>query len=315
MTVEPSPLQPWPALRLADWADTRDTLHLWTQVVGKVRLALTPQANHWWQVALYPTARGLTTSAMPWARGSVEIRFDFLQHELVIETSDGRQETVALEPRTVADFYRGVMRALDALDIAVRIWPRPVERQDDIPFGKDRVHRAYDAGAARRFWQVLLQATHVLQLFRTGFVGKCSPVHFWWGSFDLSCTRFSGRAAPPHPGGVPHLADRVTREAYSHECSSAGWWPGDPASGAEAAFYSYAYPEPPGFGERRVAPAGAYYDPVLHEFLLPYEAVRSDAAAEGRILQFLDSTYEAAADLGDWDRAALERHEGKPRLS
>lgn len=308
MTAEPSPLQSWPALRLADWADTRDTLHLWTQIVGKVRLALAPQANHWWQVTLYPTARGLTTSAMPWAGGSLEIRFDFVQRELVLETSDGGQEMVALEPRTVADFHREVMRGLHALGVAVRIWPHPVERQDDIPFDRDDVHRAYDAEAAERFWQSLLHATHVLQRFRTGFIGKCSPVHFWWGSFDLSCTRFSGRTAPPHPGGVPHLADRVTREAYSHECCSAGWWPGDTASGAEAAFYSYAYPEPPGYGKRRIAPASAYYDAGLHEFLLPHEGVRRDATPEGRVLEFFDSTYDAAADLGDWDRAALERH-------
>jgi hypothetical protein len=310
MTTTASPADAWPELRLADWAGTRDTLHLWTQIVGKVRLALAPQANHWWQVTLYPTARGLTTSAMPCAQGSLEVRFDFLHHELVLETSAGQQRTIALEPRTVADFYREVMRALPALGIAVRIWPHPVERQDAIPFGKDTVHRSYDAEAAQRFWRVLLQATNVLQRFRTGFVGKCSPVHFWWGSFDLSCTRFSGRPAPPHPGGIPHLADRVTREAYSQECCSAGWWPGDTASGAEAAFYSYAYPEPPGFGERRVAPAAAYYDATLHEFLLPYDAARRDAAPEGRILEFFDSTYDAAADLGDWDRAALERHDG-----
>jgi hypothetical protein len=307
MTADSSSLETWPELHLADWADTRDTLHLWTQIVGKVRLALTPHVNHWWQVALYPTARGLTTSAMFCASGSLEIRFDFIQHVVVFETSAGQRQTIALEPRTVADFYAEVMHALDALGSAVRIWPHPVERADAIPFAQDDTHRAYDAEAAQRFWRALLAATHVLQQFRTGFVGKCSPVHFWWGSFDLACTRFSGRPAPPHPGGVPHLADRVTREAYSHECCSAGWWPGDTASGAEAAFYAYAYPEPSGFGEQRVAPAAAYYDATLHEFLLPYDAVRRDDHAEARILDFLESTYDAAADLGDWDRMGLER--------
>jgi hypothetical protein len=301
-----TPAEDWPALPLADWRDTRDTLHLWTQVVGKVRLGLAPFVNHWWQVTLYPTARGLTTSAMPCGRGTLEIRFDFLGHALVFETSAGDARRIALEPRTVADFYFEVIRTLRDLGIDVRVWPHPVERADAIPFPEDTVHHAYDAEAAERFWRALLRATDALQDFRGGFTGKCSPVHFWWGSFDLACTRFSGRRAPPHPGGVPHLADWVTREAYSHECWSAGWWPGDTASGAEAAFYAYAYPEPEGFGAWPAKPADARYDATLHEFLLPYDAVRRSADPATMVQAFLASTYDAAATLGAWDRDALE---------
>jgi hypothetical protein len=301
-----TPATDWPALRLADWRDTRDTLHLWTQVVGKVRLGLAPFANHWWQVTLYPTARGLTTSAMPCGPGTLEIRFDFLEHALVFETSTGDTRRIALEPQTVADFHAAVMRTLRDLGIHVRVWPHPVERVDAIPFPEDTVHHAYDPEAAVRFWRALLRATDVLQAFRSDFIGKCSPVHFWWGSFDLACTRFSGRRAPPHPGGIPHLADWVTREAYSHECWSGGWWPGDTASGAEAAFYAYAYPEPGAFGTWHVEPASARYDTTLHEFLLPYDAVRQAADPAAMARTFLASTYDAAATLGAWDRGALE---------
>lgn len=297
----------WPALPLSAWADTRDTLHLWTQIVGKVRLALAPPMNHWWHVTLYPGARGLTTSAMPCATGTLEIRFDFVEHRLVLDTGDGRRRIVALAPRSVADFYGEVMQALRELHTPVRIWPHPVERADAIPFPEDTVHRAYDAAAVERFWQALSAATDVLQRFRGRFLGKCSPVHFWWGSFDLACTRFSGRRAPSHPGGVPHLADRVTREAYSHECWSGGWWPGDIASGTDALFYAYAYPPPDGFDGTPVRPASARFDAALGEFVLPYEAARRAANPAGDLLAFLEDTYVAAATLGGWDRAALER--------
>jgi len=299
--------EPWPALPLSDWADTRDTLHLWTQVIGKVRLALAPHVNHWWQVTLYPTARGLTTSAMSCNRGTLEIAFDFIDHVLLLETSDGQRRTVALAPRTVADFHAEVMGALRTMRVDVRIWPHPVEIVDPIPFAKDTIHGAYDAAAVSRFQHAMLRATHVLQRFRSGFEGKCSPVHFWWGSFDLACTRFSGRPAPPHPGGIPHLADRVTREAYSRECHSAGWWPGDTPSGAEAAFYAYAYPEPAGLSEHRLREPAARYDATVHEFLLPYADVRQASASDDRVLAFYDDTYDATARLGGWDRQALER--------
>ena len=301
-----APTNDWPALPLAGWADTRDTLHLWTQVVGKVRLALAPFVNHWWQVTLYPGARGLTTTAMPCAAGTLEIRFDFLDHQLVLETGAGQRRILPLAPRTVADFHADVMHALQSLGTPVHIWPHPVEIVDPIPFPDDTVHRAYDAEAVQRFWRVLSQSAEVLQRFRSGFVGKCSPVHFWWGSFDLACTRFSGRRAPPHPGGVPHLADWVTREAYSHECWSGGWWPGDTTSGTDALFYAYAYPEPAAFSTASVAPAAARYDTTMREFVLPYDVVRKAANPAEAILSFLADTDAAAATQGGWDRTALE---------
>jgi hypothetical protein len=296
----------WPALPLDAWEETKDTLHLWTQVVGKVRLSLAPMVNHWWQVPLYVNARGLTTSAMPYRGGAVELRFDFVDHALHVETSAGAARRVALAPRSVADFYHDTMRALHALGVDVRIRPHPVELVDVVPFDQDEVHGAYDAEAARRFWRALLHVDRVLHAFRGGFLGKCSPVHFWWGSFDLSCTRFSGRPAPRHPGGVPNCPDYVMHEAYSHECISAGWWPGGGGVG-EAAFYAYAYPEPAGAAAGPILPAAGAYHPGLQEWLLPYEAVRTAADPDGSLLLFLESTYGVAATLGGWDRAALER--------
>jgi len=296
----------WPALPLAAWRETKDTLHLWTQIVGKVRLALAPMVNHWWQVPLYVHARGLTTSAMPYRNAAVEVRFDFLDHMLHIETSDGAARQVALVPRSVRDFYHETMGALRAVGVDVRIRPQPVELTDVIPFDQDDVHPAYDAEAARRFWRALVQADRVLHQFRGRFLGKCSPVHFWWGSFDLSCTRFSGRRAPRHPGGVPNCPDYVTREAYSHECISAGWWPG--GAGVDVpAFYAYAYPEPDGAATASIRPRTASYHPQLREWILPYDAVRAAPDPDATLLAFLDSTYEVAATLGGWDRASLER--------
>ena len=297
---------PWPALPLADWQDTRDTLQLWTQIVGKVRLALAPMVNHWWQVPLYVSARGLTTSSMPYDGGAVEIAFDFLDHVLRIETSRGETRLVTLAPRSVADFYRDVMATLGAMGVHVHVWPWPVELPEVIRFDRDETHSAYDADAAQRFWRSLVQADRLLNEFRGRFIGKCSPVHFWWGSFDLSCTRFSGRLAPPHPGGIPHLADRVTREAYSHECISAGWWPGGGAV-LEPAFYAYAYPEPAGCPDASIRPDAGRYQFELREWILPYDAVRSASDPDATLLTFLESTYDVAARLGAWDRAALER--------
>ena len=296
----------WPALPLAEWEATRDTLHMWTQIVGKVRLALAPMVNHWWQVALYVNARGLTTSAMPYAGGVVEMRFDFLDHALRVETSTGGVRAVALEPRSVASFYHEVKEVLRDVGVDAYIWRWPVELPEVIPFDEDETHAAYDADAAQRFWRLLVQADRVLNAFRGRFVGKCSPVHFWWGSFDLACTRFSGRTAPPHPGGMPHLADRVAREAYSHECISAGWWPGG-GPVMEPAFYAYAYPEPAGCPEAPILPDAAGYHPQMREWIMPYEAVRTAADPDAALLAFLESTYGTAARLGGWDRAALER--------
>ena len=305
-----TPREAWPALPLDDWRDTRDTLQLWAQVVGKVRLALAPMVNHWWQVPLYVGARGLTTSAMPLpgGGGSAEVIFDFLDHRLRIETSRGDARFVTLEPRSVADFYRAVMDALHAVGIDVRIRPRPVELPDVIPFAEDETHRSYDPDAARRFWRLLIQADRVFHEFRGRFIGKCSPVHFFWGSFDLACTRFSGRPAPAHPGGAPNTPDYVMREAYSHECISAGWWPGG-GDVDEPAFYAYAYPEPAGCPEAPIHPEAAGYHSGLREWILPYDAVRTAADPDAELLAFLESTYAAAAGLGDWDRAALERRQ------
>jgi hypothetical protein len=295
----------WPELPFEAWKDTCATLHLWTQIVGKVRLAKAPMVNHWWQVPLYVTCRGLTTSPIPHESGSsFQIDFDFIDHRLIIAVSDGRVETLPLAPCSVADFYQNVMERLKALGLETRIWTMPVELPEPIRFDQDHTHAAYDAVWAHRFWQVLVQVERVLTVFRSRFIGKVSPVHFFWGSFDMAVTRFSGRRAPPHPG-APFLADRVTREAYSHEVSSCGFWPGNGGFG-QPAFYSYAYAEPAGFPDARVQPDGAFYSPEFHEFILTYEAARQSAAPEDAVLQFLESTY-TAADLGHWERGALER--------
>ncbi|MEP0547783.1 MAG: DUF5996 family protein [Rhodothermales bacterium] len=297
---------PWPTLPpLADWQDTCSTLHLWTQVVGKVRLALGADLNHCWGVALYVTPRGLTTSAMPFATGSVQIDFDFVDHALRVETSEGKRASFALEPMSVAAFYRRTMDALREVGVEVQIWPVPVELPEVIPFEDDTEHASYDADAVHVFWRALVQADRVFTDFRARFVGKSSPSHFFWGAFDLAVTRFSGRTAPQHPGGYPNIADRVMHEAYSHEVASAGFWPGSGLG--EAAFYAYAYPTPDGFADRAVEPDAAYFYPDLGEFVLPYEAVRTAPDPDAALLAFLQSTYEAAADLADWDRAALER--------
>ena len=297
--------QLWPALPLDAWADTCATLHMWTQIVGKIRLGESAPINHGWHSTLYVTARGLTTSPIPHGHRIFQIDFDFIDHTLVIEVSDGRSARVPLEPQTVAVFYRRVLDALAGLDIDVRIYAKPNEVADPIPFDRDEVHRAYDRAAVNRFWRVLVQNDRVFKRFRSGFLGKCSPVHLFWGALDLAVTRFSGRPAPPHPGGIPNLPDRVTREAYSHEVSSAGFWAGGGAI-AYPAYYSYAYPEPPGFASAAVGPREAFYSTDLHECILPYDVVRTSADPDRVLLEFLQSTYVAAADLARWDRAALE---------
>ena len=298
----------WPALPLADWQDTYATLHRWTQIVGKTRLALAPMQNHWWQVTLYVNARGLGTSAMPAGTRSIEVDFDFVDHHLVVRTSDGQVVTMALEPMTVETFYGRYRALLDSVSVTPHIWPVPRELPDALPFTEDREHASYDRDAVARCWRALAQADRVLKMFRGRFVGKSSPSHFWWGAFDLSCTRFSGAVAPTHPGGIPNLSDRVTREAYSHACISAGWWPGTPGSPvSEPAFYAYAYPEPAGCPVAVIGPSAARYDLTMHEWILPYDAVRAAADPDALLLEFLQSTYEAAAGLAGWDRKALER--------
>jgi hypothetical protein len=296
----------WPSLPFADWRDTCTTLHLWTQVVGKVRLVQSPWVNHSWHVPLYVTPRGLTTSRIPHGARAFAIDFDFIDHRLVVETSDGGVRVLPLRPQPVADFHAAVMAALADLGVPVRIHTTPNEIPDAIPFEQDRVHAAYDPAAATRFWRALLQVARVFTVFRARFVGKSSPVHFFWGSFDLAVTRFSGRTAPPHPGGVPNMPDWVAREAYSHEVSSAGFWPGNDAY-PEAVCYSYAYPEPAGFRDTVVQPAAARFETGLGEFVLPYEAVRASTDSDATLLAFLQSTYEAAAERAAWDRGALER--------
>ena len=295
----------WPPLPYPDWQDTCATLQLWTQIVGKIRLALAPPVNHWWHVPLYLTSRGLTTSPMPCQRRTFQIDFDFIDHVLRIDTSDGKRETLPLRPCSVADFYAEIMGRLHALGLTARIWTMPVEIANPIRFEQDHIHAAYDPVQADRFWQVLAQTDQVFAAFRGRFIGKASPVHFFWGSFDLAVTRFSGRRAPPHPG-APGLADFITREAYSHEVSSCGFWPGNGGFG-QAAFYSYAYPQPAGFAEARIAPGAVAYSKELGEFILPYDEVRQAAAPAELLLDFLQGTYAAAADLAKWDRAALER--------
>ena len=296
----------WPSLPLAAWQDTYATLHLWTQIVGKVRLTCTPPINHSWHVTLYVTARGLTTSPVPFGERTFEIDFDFVDHRLDVRTNDGRRAGFALAPQPVATFYARVMDTLRELDLAVRIRKKPNEIADAVPFDEDQAHRAYDPDAANRFWRVLAQSDRVLKQFRARFIGKASPVHFFWGAPDLAVTRFSGRPAPEHPGGIPNLPDRITREAYSHEVSSCGFWPGGGLI-PYAAFYSYAYPEPAGFATARVRPEPAFYSGDLREFILPYDAVRESSSPDDTLLEFLQSTYEAAADLAKWDRASLER--------
>jgi len=291
----------WPALPLDSWKDTYATLHMWAQMVGKVRLRLTPLVNHWWNVPLYVTARGLSTSRIPYGRTAFELGFDFIRHQLVLETSDGILKTLPLVPQSVAEFYGDFMRMLQSAGIEIKIWRMPVEVPDPIPFDQDRVHAAYDPAAVEKFWRILLSADSVFNQFRAGFIGKCSPVHFFWGSFDLAVTRFSGRRAPERPG-----ADAITREAYSHEVSSVGFWPGG-GNVKDAAFYSYTAPEPQGLKEARVRPDAAYYETQLGEFLLMYEDVRKAESPTASLLEFCRSTYEAGASLGKWDREALER--------
>jgi Family of unknown function (DUF5996) len=296
----------WPSLPLAAWQDTHSTLHMWTQIIGKIRLALAPNLNHWWQSTLYVTPRGLTTSSIPYENRAFQISFDFLDHQLEIQTSDGTTRRIALAPYSVADFYQKVMGILTELGIEVQIWTMPQEVAEPLRFEQDSKHMAYDPEYAQRFWRILVQADRVMTAFRSRFIGKSSPVHFFWGSFDFAVTRFSGRRAPEHPGGVPNMADWVTREAYSHEVSSCGFWPGG-GSVVEPIFYAYAYPAPEGFRDYPVQPEEAFYSPEMQEFVLPYEAVRQADDPDTVLLAFLQSTYEAAANLGHWDRAALER--------
>ena len=300
-TPKPATDLAWPPLPLREWEPTRATLHMWTQIVGKVRLALAQRMNHWWEVPLYVNSRGLTTSAIPLAWGSFDIQFDFLKHALEIHSSEGATAVLGLAPRAVADFYADFMSALVSLGIRVKIWPMPVEIPNPIRFDQDRIHASYDPDYAHRFWRVLLSADTVFKEFRARFIGKSSPVHFFWGSFDLAVTRFSGRRAPERPG-----ADAITREAYSHEVISGGFWPGNEGV-SDAAFYAYAAPEPPGFSKAPVRPAAAAYNTQLSEFILPYEDVRRSPDPRATILDFLQSTYDAGASLANWDRASLER--------
>jgi Family of unknown function (DUF5996) len=290
-----------PPLPFDSWKDTLASLHMWAQIVGKVRLKLCPLVNHWWNVPFYITARGMTTSAMPYQQRDIEVEFDFIEHKLAIETSDGRVATVALVPQSVAEFYEKFMAVLGELGVSVHIWTKPCEIPNPIPFEQDHAHATYDPEAAHKFWQMLVWVDQIFKEFRGSFQGKGSPVHFFWGSFDLAVTRFSGRVAPERPG-----ADSITREAYSHEVSSAGFWPGG-GDIKGPAFYSYAAPEPPGFAEQGVRPQAAFYHRQLKEFLLMYDDIRAAASPKAALMEFLQSTYDAAADLGKWDRKALER--------
>jgi len=292
----------WPALPLDSWRDTYATLHMWTQIVGKIRMRLTPLVNHWWNVPLYVTPRGLTTSCIPFEERSFELRFDFIRHRLVLETSDDLVKTLSLEPRSVADFYRECFAMLESAGIDVNIWPMPVEIPNPIRFDQDQEHASYDPVAVGKFWRILLSVDAVFQQFRGRFIGKCSPVHFFWGSFDLAVTRFSGRKAPPREGA----ADSITREAYSHEVSSVGFWPG--AGIAGPAFYSYMAPSPQGFSDANVLPAAAHFDSALGEFIVMYDDIRAAASPSGALLDFCQSTYEAVANTAKWDRVSLERN-------
>lgn len=298
----------WPALPLDDWADTYATLHRWTQIVGKIRLSQTPWTNHSWHGTLYVTSRGLTTSPIPHGPRTFEITFDFLEHKLLIQPSDGDSEMLDLRPQTVADFYRQLLGKLDEMGLGVSIHGRPNELEDATPFAEDVSHGSYEPEHAAKLWRVLVQTQRVFQRFRAGFIGKCSPVHFFWGAFDLAVTRFSGRPAPPHPGGAPNCPDWVMREAYSHELSSCGFWPGG-GPHPFPFFYSYAYPEPDGFSSATVQPDGAFYSKDLREWILPLDVVREATSPDDALLAFLETTYQAAADLGHWDRSRLERHE------
>jgi hypothetical protein len=301
MTIEDVSPELWPELPLNAWKDTYATLHMWTQIVGKVRLALSPKMNHWWEVPLYVTATGLTTSPIPHENGIFEIQFDFIHHKLLIQTSDDEEEVIALAPRSVADFYQEFMRCLKSLNIHAKIWRMPCEVPNPIPFDRDTGHASYDPDYANRFWRILVATDEIFKQFRSRFIGKSSPVHFFWGSFDLAVTRFSGRRAPVREG-----ADPITREAYSHEVISAGFWPGS-GDIKDAAFYAYAAPEPAGFAQARVGPAKAFYHPLMHEFLLMYDDVRRASSPKAALLEFLQSTYDAGARLGNWNREELER--------
>ena len=303
-----SQAQAWPSLPLEAWSDTCATLHLWTQIVGKIRLAKSPWINHSWHVTLYVTARGLTTSPIPYGMRTFQIDFDFIDHQVVVQSSDGGVAGLPLQPQSVAAFYRRLMEEMAKLDLQVDIDKRPNEVADPIRFDQDEAHRAYDGEYANRFWRALVQADRVFKTFRARFIGKCSPVHFFWGAPDLAVTRFSGRRAPEHPGGIPNLPDWVTREAYSHEVSSCGFWPGG-GSVPYAAFYSYAYPEPTGFSGAAVRPAAAFYSNELREFVLPYDAVRESDSPDDTLLAFLQTTYEATANCAKWDRSSLERRD------
>ena len=296
----------WPSLPLEAWSETYATLHLWTQIVGKIRLALTPWLNHSWHVTLYMTARGLTTSPIPHDSRIFQIEFDFIDHELTLQSSDGGRGGFPLRPQSVALFYRRLMEEMEKLGLNVRIHGQPCEVVDPIPFDQDERHCAYDAEYANRFWRILVQADRVFTMFRARFIGKCSPVHYFWGASDLAVTRFSGRPAPRHPGGIPNLPDWVTREAYSHEVSSCGFWAGG-GPVPYPAFYAYAYPEPARFAEAQVEPGAAFYSADLREFILPYDTVRQARSPDDTLLAFLQTTYDAAANLGSWERTALER--------
>lgn len=293
----------WPALPQSEWSDTCATLQLWMQVVGKVRLALTPPINHTWNVTLYPTVHGVTTSPMTCGHRTLQIDFDFLDQVLRVETDSGEERSIPLQPMSIAAFYKRVMAALEEVGTPVRIWPVPVEVSSPIPFEQDETHSSYNPEFAQRFWRVLLQSTRVFTTFRSRFRGKVSPVHLFWGAMDLACTRFSGRTAPEH-ASMPGLPDRVTRDAYSHEVSSCGFWPG--GLGVDAMFYSYAYPEPPGYAEYLITPSAAAYSKDFGEFVLPYAAMRQSPDPDGALLAFLQTTYEAAANCGQWERSALE---------
>jgi hypothetical protein len=301
----------WPALALDEWAPTQTTLHRWTQIVGKTRLALAPMQNHWWQVTLYVTDRGLTTSPIPYNGRTFDVSFDFVRHRLAVLTNDGDERAIPLESRSVADFYGEYKSMLRLLDIEVKLFPVPVEMPDTLPFKQDTAHASYDADAAHRCWQILVNADRVFKAFRGRFLGKSSPSHFWWGGFDLACTRFSGNAAPEYTGPALNCPNYVMREGYSHECFSVGWWPGTVgAPVAEPTFYAYSYPEPPGFDSAPVQPEGAFYHREMREWFLPYNLVRTAPDPDRAVLDFLQTAYEAAANLGKWDRAGLERPRG-----
>jgi len=309
MRLADSREETWPSLPFESWSDTYATLHMWTQIIGKIRLVQSPWVNHSWHVTLYVTSTGLTTSPIPYGARTFQIEFDFINHHLAIRASDGRTGTFPLEPQSVAEFYRRVMEEMERLELHVNIHKKPNEVPEPIRFDQDEYHRAYDREYANRFWRILVQADRVLKEFRARFIGKCSPVHLFWGALDLAVTRFSGRRAPRHPGGIPNLPDWVTRDAYSHEVSSCGFWAGGGAI-PYAAFYSYAYPEPAGFSGASVRPDATFYSADFREFILPYDVVRQAEDPDRTLLDFLQTTYEAAANLANWDRVSLERGDG-----